>query len=118
MGKNIKVTVWNENLHEKTDKKVAEAYPQGIHGAISGFLSGEPGLEVRIATLDQPEHGLARKYWHLPMCLYGGGIWPMIRLRTILSIRFITEFWTDGLIVLHSGHFPRYSENSWGPPVT
>lgn len=60
MGK-VRVTVWNEYMHEKTDAEVAEVYPDGIHSVIAGYLRGQPGFEVRIATLEQPEHGLGEK---------------------------------------------------------
>jgi len=54
----IKITVWNEYRHEKIDKHVGDVYPQGIHGAIAGFLSYCEDFEVGTAYLDQPEHGL------------------------------------------------------------
>ena len=54
----IRVTVWNENRHEKLDPDVAAVYPQGIHGAIAGFLNAQAGIQAGVATLDQPEHGL------------------------------------------------------------
>ena len=54
----MKVTVWNENVHEQEDRDVAERYPEGIHGAIADGLEAD-GYEVRTATLGQPEHGLA-----------------------------------------------------------
>jgi trehalose utilization protein len=54
----IRVTVWNENRHEKSDPKVSAVYPQGIHSAIAGFLSKEADMTVRTATLDEPQHGL------------------------------------------------------------
>ena len=54
----IRVTVWNENRHEKQDPAVASLYPQGIHGAIAGFLNRQPGITAQTATLDEPDHGL------------------------------------------------------------
>ncbi|MBR2043520.1 MAG: ThuA domain-containing protein [Clostridia bacterium] len=54
----IKVTVWNEFVHEKTNPKCKELYPNGIHGAIADFLSREEDITVRTATLDDPECGL------------------------------------------------------------
>ena len=58
--KKINVTVWNENHHEKElrDKAVLSVYPEGIHSAIAGFLSKNPALSVKTATMDQGEHGL------------------------------------------------------------
>ena len=58
MEKTIRVTVWNEYRHEKQDPEIARVYPDGIHGAIAAYLRDQPGLEVRTATLDEPEHGL------------------------------------------------------------
>jgi trehalose utilization protein len=54
----IRITVWNEHRHEKSDAEVAAIYPAGIHEAIAEPLRKLPGVTVRTATLDQPEHGL------------------------------------------------------------
>ena len=58
MANKIKVTVWNEYRHEKAEKEIAEKYPSGIHGVIKEILSECDDLEIRCATLDEPEHGL------------------------------------------------------------
>ena len=42
----IRVTVWNEYLHEVQFPEVAEVYPKGIHGCIADFLK-DAGMEVR-----------------------------------------------------------------------
>ena len=54
----IRVTVWNENRHERQDPAVAALYPRGIHGAIAEGLNAQAGLRARVATLDDPENGL------------------------------------------------------------
>lgn len=56
--KQIRVTVWNENVHERRDEAVQKVYPDGIHGVIAGFLEKDPSIKVRVATLDMPSHGL------------------------------------------------------------
>ena len=56
----IRVTVWNEYRHEKHNLKVASIYPEGIHGCIAKFLGVNEDMEVRTATLDEPEHGLTQ----------------------------------------------------------
>jgi trehalose utilization protein len=58
MRDKIRVMVWNEYRHEKRSPEIAMIYPEGIHGAIAGFLRTQPDMEVRTATLDEPEHGL------------------------------------------------------------
>src|SRR2546423_12503381 len=56
----IRVTVWGENIHDRTDERVRAMYPQGMHETIAGALREAlgPGATVRTATLDQPDHGL------------------------------------------------------------
>ena len=58
MSKKINVTVWNEFRHEKSHEAVKAVYPTGMHVTIAEFLSKEPDMTVRTATLDEPEHGL------------------------------------------------------------
>lgn len=53
----VRVTVWNEYIHEVEMPRIAEIYPQGIHGCIRDFLQAA-GHPVQTATLAQPQHGL------------------------------------------------------------
>ncbi|MDR1733524.1 MAG: ThuA domain-containing protein [Oscillospiraceae bacterium] len=54
----LKVTIWNEFLHEKTDERAKALYPEGIHEHLAKVLQA-PDLEIRTAYLDQDEdHGL------------------------------------------------------------
>src|SRR4029078_788822 len=52
-----RVTVWNEYRQERSDPPVRATYPDGIHAATGDGLR-EAGFDVRVATLDEPEHGL------------------------------------------------------------
>ncbi len=40
----IRVTVWNENIHDRTDDEVKSLYPNGMHNFIAEFLQKD---EVR-----------------------------------------------------------------------
>lgn len=53
----IRVLVWNEYAHEKTDERVAEIYPKGIHNTIADFLKCDD-ISVKTATLDDPDCGI------------------------------------------------------------
>jgi trehalose utilization protein len=57
----IRVTVWNENVHESRPGPTATNYPDGIHSAIADGLRAVLGesVQVRTATLEQPRHGLS-----------------------------------------------------------
>ena len=57
----IRVTVWNEYLHETNQPEVAAIYPEGIHGCIKKFLETRSEITVKTATLDMENHGLTDK---------------------------------------------------------
>ena len=55
----IRVTIWNEFRHEKTEDEVKALYPEGIHAFIAkNFSVDAPEFEVTLACLDDPECGL------------------------------------------------------------
>lgn len=103
----IRVTVWNEYIHEK-DPRIAKIYPNGIHGAIASMLGREEDFEIRTATLDMPEHGLTDDvlnttdvliWWgHLAHAKVSDEVAEKVRQRVLAGM---------GLIVLHSGHLSK-----------
>jgi trehalose utilization protein len=56
----LRVTIWNEYLHEKNHEAVKAIYPDGIHNALAKALTDRLGAAITVATatLEQPEHGL------------------------------------------------------------
>ena len=50
----IRVTVYNEFLHEKTDDNVKAIYPEGIHNALKEHLTDDD-ITVKTVTLDNVE---------------------------------------------------------------
>jgi trehalose utilization protein len=115
MATPIRVTVWNEFRHEKQDKAIAAIYPNGIHGAIAQYLRTLPGLEVRTATLDEPEHGLTDEvlantdvliWWgHMAHGAVSDAVVDKVQDRVLNGM---------GLIVLHSGHFSKIFKRLMG----
>lgn len=57
----IRVTIWNEFIHEREYEGIREVYPKGIHGCIEEFLSLNDDMQIRCATMDMPEHGLCEE---------------------------------------------------------
>lgn len=55
-----RVLIWNEFAHEKTEEAVKKLYPNGIHNAIAEFLKTDD-IEIKTATLDDPDCGLTRE---------------------------------------------------------
>jgi trehalose utilization protein len=99
-----RVTVWNEFRQERTDPSVAAVYHDGIHAAIADGLR-EAGFEVRIATMDEPEHGLTDEILRSTDVLtwWGHAAHPDVDDTIVERVQ---ERVLDGmgLIVLHSGH--------------
>lgn len=101
----LRVTVWNEFRHERRNEKVAKIYPEGIHAAIAGALRREEGLEVRTATLDEPEHGLTAEVLQNTDVLTWWGHQAHHEVSDEVVER-VQQRVLDGmgLVVLHSGH--------------
>src|SRR5258708_40289421 len=55
------VLIWNEGRHEKQNPKVAEIYPNGMHGAIAAHLRQFAEFTVSTGTLDDPDQGCSEK---------------------------------------------------------
>ncbi|QDZ16094.1 ThuA domain-containing protein [Humibacter ginsenosidimutans] len=101
----LRVTVWNEYVQDATDPAIVAVYPRGIHAAISEGLSELLGddIDVRHATMGEPEHGLSREtlsttdvlFWwgHLAHDDVADAVVDAVQQRVLDGM---------GLIVLHS----------------
>lgn len=100
----MKVVVWNENQHEKTDPRVTELYPGGLHSYIAGFLQCED-VEVSTATLDDPDCGLTDEVLAETDVLIWWGHMAHHKVPDEVVDRVQKHVLAGmGLIVLHSGH--------------
>lgn len=103
----IRVTVWNEYRHERSDEVVRSIYPAGIHTTIADALRSED-ITVRTATLDEPEHGLTVPvlaatdvlvWWgHRAHDEVADAVVDRVQARVLDGM---------GLVALHSAHFSR-----------
>ncbi len=108
MSEQIRVTVWNEFRHELHNEAVRALYPQGMHRVIADSLLASGGMDVRTATLDEPEHGLGAAvladtdvliWWgHMAHAEVEDEVVKRVQKRVLEGM---------GLIVLHSGHFSK-----------
>jgi trehalose utilization protein len=116
-GRRLRVTIWNENVHEKRDEVVTKIYPDGMHGAIAAGLRRELAekVAIRIATLEEPEHGLSAKvlaetdvltWWgHAAHDQVADEVVERVRARVLEGM---------GLVVLHSGHHSKIFKRLMG----
>ena len=106
-ARQLRVTVWNEYRHERTNPAVAAVYPQGIHAALAEPLR-QAGHAVRTATLDEPGHGLGGEVLETTDVLLWWGHRAHAELPDALADRVRQRVLAGmGLIVLHSGHFSK-----------
>lgn len=100
----VRVTVWNEYRHELEMPEVAAIYPNGIHGCIRDFLA-KNGMEVKTATLAEPEHGLTQEVLDCTEVLVWWGHTAHQEVDDAVVERVYQRVQEGmGLIVLHSGH--------------
>ncbi len=107
-GRPLRVTVWNEFRHERSNPQVGAIYPDGIHGALAAPLR-EAGHAVRTATLDEdPEHGLGGGVLAATDVLLWWGHQAHGEVRDEVVERVQARVLEGmGLIALHSAHFSK-----------
>ena len=104
----MRVTVWNEYIHERRDDAVRAVYPDGIHTEVASAIRdhlGE-GATVVTAVLDDPDQGLGNLdgtdvlvWWgHLGHELVADEAAARVQQRVLDGM---------GLVVLHSAHLSK-----------
>ncbi len=104
---NMRVTIWNEFVHERSDEAVRAIYPDGIHAVLADAVREQLGESVRVrtATLDQPQHGLSDEVLADTDVLLWWGHAAHDQVADCIVERVQRRVWEGmGLIVLHSGH--------------
>ena len=100
----MKVTVWNEYIHEREYPEVGKIYPEGIHNCIREFLEKD-GHQVRTATLDMPECGLTEEVLNDTDVLIWWGHCAHDRVPDEIADRVKRHVLRGmGFIPLHSSH--------------
>lgn len=103
--KTIRVTVWNEFIHERKFPEIAKVYPTGIHNCIGDMLRGQ-GFDVVTAWLDKDEeHGLSEELLQNTDVLFWWGhmAHEEVKDEIVERVRRRVEEGM-GLIALHSAH--------------
>jgi len=110
----LKVTIWNEFLHEINHEEVKEVYPDGIHAAIAKGIANEE-FEIKTATLAEPEHGLTEAVLNDTDVLIWWGHMGHHQVEDHIVDRVHARVMAGmGLIVLHSGHFSKIFKKLMG----
>lgn len=111
----VKVTIWNEFLHERENAAVQAIYPKGIHQAIAEGMRAFGDFAITTATLEEPEHGLSEAVLAATDVL----IWWGHKAHGAVSDAVVDKVHQQvlsgmGLIALHSGHFSKIFQRVLG----
>ncbi len=110
MEDGLRVTVWNEGVHEKKDARVQELYPNGIGGQIAQYLRKQPGIaSVREVTMDSPEQGLSDEVLETTdvMTWWGHKAHHEVTDERAAKVQAAVVERGMGLLPLHSAHFSK-----------
>ena len=113
----IRVTVWNEFVHERTNQAVGELYPDGIHAVVASALKEQLGevVEVRTATLEEPDHGLSAEVLADTDVLTWWGHAAHDRVEDRIVERVQKRVLEGmGLLVMHSAHASKIFQRLMG----
>jgi trehalose utilization protein len=138
MAEALRVTVWNEFIHEnparwetlrttylnlgfsedhikEATQGVVDVYPDGLHSVIAKHLR-QQGFTVNTATLDEPEHGLTEAVLSETDVLLWWGHLGHDEVSDEIVDRIHERVITHGmgLIVLHSGHYSKIFKKLMG----
>lgn len=111
----IRVTLWNEFVHERQNPEVARIYPHGIHSLLAQALAVHEDFVIRTAILEEPDHGLSEAVLEDTDVLvwWGHAAHEAVRddIVTRVQHRVLAGM---GLIVLHSGHWSKLFKRLMG----
>jgi trehalose utilization protein len=108
MNEKLRVTVWGENVHERSNEMVRSIYPDGMHECIANGLRESDAFDVRTATLQEPEHGLSKEILDSTDVLTWWGHAAHANVEDAIALRVVRRVWEGmGLLVLHSGHYSK-----------
>lgn len=109
MKEGIRVTVWNEGVHEKEHEAVRKIYPKGMGWQIAQYLKKQEGIKsVRVSQLDDPEQGLSNRILNTTDVMTWWGHMAHGRV-TDENVERVHKRVLEGmgLVVLHSGHMSK-----------
>ncbi|CAN5722117.1 hypothetical protein BH20VER1_BH20VER1_25460 [soil metagenome] len=119
MPRKLCVTVWGENVHERENPIVRSIYPDGMHNTIAEALREDRKLEVRTATLQQPQHGLTKAVLEDTDVLVWWGHAAHKKVADKVVERVLTRVWQGmGFIALHSAHYSKPFKRLMGTPCS
>ena len=111
----IRVTIFNENHHDRFNEKAKATYPNGMHSAIKEALDADGRFETTIALQDMPSHGLTDEVLENTDVLFWWGHVLHGEVDDAIVAKVCDRVLPGmGLVVLHSGHFSKVFKKLMG----
>lgn len=107
MSRPLRVTIWNEYIHELEFEAVRKIYPAGMHAVLADAFSRllDGSVDIRVATLEQPDHGLTYEALEETDVLTWWGHAAHDRVEDEIVERVQRRVLNGmGLVALHSAH--------------
>lgn len=100
----LRVTVWNEGIHEEETPETGEIYPDGIGTTLASFFR-EAGYAATVVGLNDPDHGLTPDRLEETDVLVWWGHAAHDAVADRVTDRVVDAVHEGmGLIALHSSH--------------
>ena len=112
----MKIAIFNEFIHERTEEKIKAIYPDGIHAVLKSFLENED-TEVEVITLDNHEELLTPEHLETIDVLlwWGHAGHPKVTDEAAIAVRDAVHTGM-GFIPLHSAHHSKPFKLLMGTP--
>lgn len=116
MKQGLRVTVWNEGVHEKRDEPVARIYPEGMGKPIADYLAQQPGIaSVHISQLQDEAQGLTDEILANTDVMTWWGHCAHNEVTDENAARVKRQVLEGmGLVVLHAGHYSKLFKGLMG----
>lgn len=102
-------------MHERKNAVVGQIYPNGMHNCIADGLRKDRELEVRTATLQEPQHGLTKSTLAGTDVLIWWGHAEHGKVADQVVARVLRRIWEGmGFIALHSSHYSKVFQRLMG----
>ena len=104
----MRVTIFNEYLHEVESDVVHAIYPEGIHAVLGEAITRLAGADVGYATLREDEHGLTQQVIDATDVLFWWGHKAHDQVADAVVERVQRAVLGGmGLVALHSAHYSK-----------
>lgn len=117
MPDGLRVTVWNEGVHDRENPRVQAVYPEGLGQCLVDFLGTQPGIaSAQLRELHHPGHGLDAATLDATDVIvwWGHMAHDQVPDAAAADVQRRVVAGGMGVVFLHSAHFSKPFRNLMG----